>query len=110
MMGGCAVATGLLDPGEHLRVPPPSPDDRSGQKDTEILVLRHQIAVLERRLAGTRVRFTAPDRALLAALLRRLPPGALRRMRLLVRPDTVLRGPARRSLQTQASGQACACR
>ncbi|MEU5992433.1 hypothetical protein ABZ806_25965 [Spirillospora sp. NPDC047418] len=46
---------------------------------------------MERQLAGTRVRFTAPDRALLAALLNRLPRGVLRRMRLLVRPDTVLR-------------------
>ncbi|MEU4828451.1 hypothetical protein AB0H37_41930, partial [Actinomadura sp. NPDC023710] len=61
------------------------------EKDAEILVLRHQVAMLERQLAGTRVRFTAPDRALLAALLNRLPCGVLRRMRLLVRPDTVLR-------------------
>ncbi len=61
------------------------------KKDTEILVLRHQVAVLERQLAGTRVRFTASDRALLAALLNRLPRGVLRRTRLLVRPDTVLR-------------------
>jgi putative transposase len=37
------------------------------------------------------VRFTAPDRAFLAALLHSLSPEALRRMRLLVRPDTVLR-------------------
>jgi putative transposase len=37
------------------------------------------------------VRFTAPDRAFMAALLHRLSPEALRRMRLLVRPDTVLR-------------------
>ena len=61
------------------------------EKDAEILVLRHQIAVLERQLDGERVRFTVPDRALLAALLHRLRPGVLRRMRLLVRPDTVLR-------------------
>jgi hypothetical protein len=46
---------------------------------------------LERQLAGTRVRFIASDRALLAALLNRLPRGVLRRTRLLVRPDTVLR-------------------
>ncbi|WP_344262553.1 helix-turn-helix domain-containing protein [Actinomadura napierensis] len=60
-------------------------------KDTEILVLRHQIAVLERRLAGKRVRFTTADRAFVAALLHRLPSGVLRRMRLLVRPETMLR-------------------
>jgi putative transposase len=60
-------------------------------KDTEILVLRHQIAVLERQLGKRKARFTAPDRAFLAALLHRLTPEALRPMRLLVRPDTVLR-------------------
>lgn len=60
-------------------------------KNAEILVLRHQIAVLECRPGGKRVRFTAVDRALPAALLHRLPLVALRRMRLLVRPDTVLR-------------------
>ena len=37
-------------------------------KDVEILALRHQIAVLERQLGGKKVRFTLPDRALLAAL------------------------------------------
>src|SRR5438034_9435023 len=60
-------------------------------KAVEILALRHRVGVLERQLGGTRVRFTAPDRAFLAALLHRLPPEVLRRMRLLVRPDTVLR-------------------
>lgn len=60
-------------------------------KDTEILVLRHQIAVLERQLGERKVRFTPPDRALLAALLHHLRPETLRRMRLLVRADTVLR-------------------
>jgi putative transposase len=70
-----------------LRLLPMSDRD----KDTEILALRHQLAVLERQLGGTRVRFTAPDRAFMAALLHRLSPEALRRMRLLVRPDTVLR-------------------
>jgi hypothetical protein len=64
---------------------------RDRDKDVEILVLRHQIAVLERQLGERKVRFTLPDRALLAALLHRLRPEALRRMRLLVRPDTVLR-------------------
>jgi putative transposase len=37
------------------------------------------------------VHFTTADRALLAALLHRLPRQTLRRLRLLVRPDTVLR-------------------
>ncbi|HXZ75414.1 MAG TPA: hypothetical protein VEH31_31720 [Streptosporangiaceae bacterium] len=60
-------------------------------KDAEILVLRHQIAVLERQLGGKKIRFTLPDRALLAALLHRLRPETVRRMRLLVCPDTVLR-------------------
>jgi putative transposase len=60
-------------------------------KDVEILTLRHQIAVLERQLGQQRVHFTTADRALLAALLHRLPRQALRRLHLLVRPDTVLR-------------------
>jgi putative transposase len=70
-----------------LRLLPMSDRD----KDAEILALRHQIVLLERQLGGARVRFTAPDRAFLAALLHRLSPGALRRMRLLVHPGTVLR-------------------
>ncbi|MES4909585.1 integrase, partial [Streptomyces sp. NPDC000395] len=60
-------------------------------KDAEILALRHQITVLERQLNKQKVRFTPSDRAFLAALLHRLPRHVLRRSRLLVRPDTVLR-------------------
>jgi putative transposase len=60
-------------------------------KDVEILALRHQIAVLERQLHGQRARFSPADRALLAALLCRLPRDVLRRIRLVVRPETVLR-------------------
>jgi MFS transporter, DHA2 family, methylenomycin A resistance protein len=60
-------------------------------KDVEILALRHQITVLERHLGKERVRFDTSDRALLAALLHRLPSDVLRSVRLLVRPDTVLR-------------------
>src|SRR4051794_20004637 len=60
-------------------------------KDAEILVLRHQITVLERQLHGKRVRFTWADRAFLAALLHRLPCDVLRSLRVLVRPETVLR-------------------
>ena len=60
-------------------------------KDVDILSLRHQITVLERQLHGQRVRFTPADRALLAALLHRSPRTVLRQIRLLVRPETVLR-------------------
>jgi putative transposase len=62
-------------------------------KDVEILALRHQIAVLQRQLGTTRLRFTPGDRAFLAALLHRLPWDVLGRFRLLVRPETVLRSP-----------------
>ncbi|GAA1753329.1 integrase core domain-containing protein [Luedemannella helvata] len=60
-------------------------------KDVEILVLRHQITVLERHLNGAKVRFTPADWAFLAALLHRLPRDVLHQIRLLVRPETVLR-------------------
>jgi hypothetical protein len=48
-----------------LRLLPMSDRDR----DAEILALRHQISVLERQLGSGRVKFTAEDRAFLAALL-----------------------------------------
>ncbi|GAB3976554.1 hypothetical protein GCM10029978_063740 [Actinoallomurus acanthiterrae] len=60
------------------------------EKDIEILVQRHETAVLERQLGGKKVRFTPSDRASLAALLHRVRPPTLGRVRLLVRPDTVL--------------------
>jgi putative transposase len=60
-------------------------------KEIEILALRHQITVLERQLGKTRPRFGPCDRVFLAALLHRLPRDLLSRIRLLVRPDTVLR-------------------
>src|SRR2546423_11412154 len=60
-------------------------------KDIEILSLRHQLAVLQRQLAGQQVRFAPADRAWLAALLHPLPRPTLRRLRLLVRADTILK-------------------
>ena len=63
----------------------------SRDKDAEILVLRHQLSVLQRQLGPDRVRFTPGDRALVAALLHRLPRNVLKRLHLVVRPDTVLR-------------------
>lgn len=70
-----------------LRLLPMSDRD----KEVEILALRHQIMVLERQLGGTRPRFGESDRAFLAGLLHQLPRDMLRRVRLLVRSDTVLR-------------------
>jgi putative transposase len=64
----------------RVRIPPPT-----------LLILRHQITVLQRQLGATRPRFSPGDRAFMAALLHRLPRGVLGRFRLLVRPETVLR-------------------
>ena len=70
-----------------LRLLPTSHHD----KNIEILALRHEIMVLQRQLGTHRPRFEPADRAFLAALLHQLPRHILRRLRLLVRPDTVLR-------------------
>jgi len=48
-------------------------------KDGEILVLRHQITVLQRQLAGERIRFGRSDPAILTALLHRLPRAVIAR-------------------------------
>ena len=57
----------------------------------EILALRHQLAVLHRQLGDQRPRWRPEDRVLLAALLVPVARATLRRLRLLVSPDTVLR-------------------
>ena len=61
----------------------------NADKDIEILALRHQLAVLQRQI--DKPRLTLPNRAFLAALLHKLPRPTLRRLLLLVSPDTVLR-------------------
>lgn len=70
-----------------LRLLPMSGRDRT----VEILALRHRTTVLERQLGKEKVPFSSSDWAVLAALLHRLPMDVLRRLRLLIRPDTVLR-------------------
>lgn len=70
-----------------LRLLPMSGRDRT----VEILALRHRTTVLERQLGKEKVPFSSSDWAFLAALLHRLPMDVLRRLRLLIRPDTVLR-------------------
>ena len=56
-------------------------------KEIEILVLRHQLAVLQRRTPRPPMSWT--DRAVIAALARLLP--VRRRRGLLVTPSTILR-------------------
>jgi putative transposase len=55
--------------------------------EIEILVLRHQLAILQRRTPRPQIRWS--DRAVIAALARLLP--ARRRHGLLVTPATILR-------------------
>src|SRR5215467_7067945 len=59
-------------------------------RTAEILILRQQLAVLQRRQPG-RPHLTWADRALLAALLSVIPKARRQGLRLLVTPDTILR-------------------
>ncbi|MFC5674904.1 integrase core domain-containing protein [Streptomyces incanus] len=68
-----------------LRLLPMSDRD----KDIEILALRHQLLVLQRQ-AG-KPAFTDTDRVMPTGLFHRLPRERLRRLPLLVRPDTIVR-------------------
>jgi transposase InsO family protein len=65
----------------------PARSDRA--RDAEILLLRHQVAVLQRQVKTPRL--SRAGRAVLAALARLLPGGQLRRLRLIVSPRTLLR-------------------
>jgi transposase len=58
-------------------------------KDAEILILRHQVAVLQRQ-AGT-PKLSWADRAILSALAQLPPRGHLRQLRLIISPRTLLR-------------------
>ena len=59
-------------------------------KTAEILILRHQLAVLHRR-QPRRPHLSWADRALLAALLGVIPKARRQGLRLLVTPDTIVR-------------------
>jgi hypothetical protein len=58
-------------------------------KNTEILVLRHQIAVLQRQVRSPRPSWA--DRAVLAALTQRLSAARRRQLSLIITPRTLLR-------------------
>jgi putative transposase len=58
-------------------------------KDAEILLLRHQVAVLQRRVKTPQLSWA--DRAILAALARLLSASQLRQLRLIISPRTLLR-------------------
>jgi transposase len=58
-------------------------------KDAEILLLRHQVVVLQRQVRAPRLSWAG--RALLAALARLVPRSRLRQLRLIVSPRTLLR-------------------
>jgi putative transposase len=58
-------------------------------KDAEILILRHQVAVLQRQVKTPRL--SSADRAVLAALARLLPGSQVRQLRLIISPRTLLR-------------------
>jgi putative transposase len=73
-----------------LRLLPMSDRDEGA----EILALRHQLTVLQRRLGPARARFTPSDRELLAALLHNLPRRTLTHPHLIVKPDVAASRPA----------------
>jgi putative transposase len=58
-------------------------------KNSEILVLRHQIAVLQRQVRSPRLSWA--DRAIMAGLTRRLPTAHRHQLALIVTPRTLLR-------------------
>src|ERR1039457_4109035 len=60
------------------------------QKTAEILILRHQLSVLQRR-QPRRPKLDWADRALLAALPGVIPKARRQRLRLLITPDTIVR-------------------
>jgi hypothetical protein len=58
-------------------------------KDAETLILRHQVAVLQRQVNTPRLSWA--DRAVLAALAQLLPGGQVRQLHLIISPRILLR-------------------
>lgn len=86
--GTRVTTTGLLRgvPGVRLACPARRSDLT---KDAEILILRHQVAVLQRQIRAPRL--SRADQAVRAALAMLVPRSHFRQLRLIVSPRTVLR-------------------
>jgi putative transposase len=82
-------------------------------KTAEILMLRHQLAVLQRRQPD-RPKLKWADRALLATLLGVIPTARRQGLRLIITPDTIVRWHRdivrRRWGARSMRGRTCACR
>src|SRR5947199_1806509 len=90
MVIGRAAATGLPRGEQRIRAAAAAADERSGQgrRNTRPTPPARGAAAAARSAAGA---VRPSDRALLAALLHRLPRRALTSLHLIVRPETVLR-------------------
>jgi putative transposase len=75
-------------------------------KTAEILILRHQLTVLQRR-QPRRLKLNWADRALLATLLSVIPKARRQGLRLLVTPDTIVRWHRDIVRRRQAARSAC---
>jgi putative transposase len=90
MMRGRAASTGLSQHDQRAYAAPAVALERPGQRRGNSGPAPPDHGP-QRQLHGKKIRFTSADRAFLAALLHRLPRHTLRGIRLLVRPETVLR-------------------
>ena len=77
-------------------------------KTAEILILRHQLAVLQRR-QPRRPKLNWADRALLATLLGVIPKTRRQGLRLLITPDTIVRWHRNIVRRRWAARSACGC-
>src|ERR1700724_2996081 len=77
-------------------------------KTVEILILRHQLAVLQRR-QPRRPKLNWADRALLATVLGVIPKARRQGLRLLITPDTIVRWHRDIVRRRWAARSACGC-